>query len=382
MGSNKQLKILVFIDWYLPGFKAGGPIRSIANLVARLPHDFSIVTSDRDHMADAPYPDVPTGTWVNGAGRERVMYLPAADQKPATYRRLMKELDYDVIYINSLFSPRFALMPLLAARKAKGRARVIVAPRGMLKKGALSVKAGKKKWFLRAAKVFGLFKGVRWHATSFDERKEIMRQFGKVEVKVAPNLVGYQEAPGAPLQKSAGSVKLVSVARVSPEKNVLHALQFIKGANAALGHWELTWYGVHQDPEYLTECQAMADSIPHATIHFPGEIHPQHLTKVLADAHFFYLPTLGENFGHAIVEALLAAKPVLISDRTPWTKLEDRHAGWTLPLDRILFSEMLNHLVSMDHETYASWVDGARKEGKVIAGNPKDLTRNFGLFHG
>ena len=118
MGSNKQLKILVFIDWYLPGFKAGGPIRSIANLVARLPHDFSIVTSDRDHMADAPYPNVPTGTWVNGAGRERVMYLPAEDQKPATYRRLMKELDYDVIYVNSLFSPRFALMPLLAARKA------------------------------------------------------------------------------------------------------------------------------------------------------------------------------------------------------------------------------------------------------------------------
>ena len=42
---------------------------------------------------------------------------------------------------------------------------------------------------------------------------------------------------------------------------------------------------------------------------------------------------------------------------------------------------LLKELVAMDQETYASWTDGARKEGKVIAGNPKDLTRNFGLFH-
>ena len=32
---NKK-KLLVFTDWYLPAYKAGGPVRSIANIVAHL----------------------------------------------------------------------------------------------------------------------------------------------------------------------------------------------------------------------------------------------------------------------------------------------------------------------------------------------------------
>ena len=42
----QKKKILVFIDWYLPGYRAGGPIQSIANLVNHLDDelDISIVT--------------------------------------------------------------------------------------------------------------------------------------------------------------------------------------------------------------------------------------------------------------------------------------------------------------------------------------------------
>ena len=46
----KKIRILIFIDWFLPAYKAGGPIRSIANLVDNLHADFDfyIVTGDRD----------------------------------------------------------------------------------------------------------------------------------------------------------------------------------------------------------------------------------------------------------------------------------------------------------------------------------------------
>ena len=46
----EKKKILVFIDWYLPGFRAGGPIRSCANLISHLSDefDFNIVTTDTD----------------------------------------------------------------------------------------------------------------------------------------------------------------------------------------------------------------------------------------------------------------------------------------------------------------------------------------------
>ncbi len=54
-------QVLVFIDWYKPYFKAGGPVRSMVNLVDHLADriDFHIVTGDRDYMATTNEADVP-----------------------------------------------------------------------------------------------------------------------------------------------------------------------------------------------------------------------------------------------------------------------------------------------------------------------------------
>jgi len=48
---------------------------------------------------------------------------------------------------------------------------------------------------------------------------------------------------------------------------------------------------------------------------------------------FAIFPTLGENFGHAIAEALHADCPVLIFDRTPWWGLQAAGAAWDTPLE-------------------------------------------------
>jgi hypothetical protein len=48
--------------------------------------------------------------------------------------------------------------------------------------------------------------------------------------------------------------------------------------------------------------------------------------------HVTLLPTLGENFGHTILESFLNAMPVVISDRTPWKNLEKNQGGYALPL--------------------------------------------------
>ena len=48
-------RVLVTIGSYLPGYKAGGPIRSVANLIDALGDDFEfrVVTSDKDLGEDA-----------------------------------------------------------------------------------------------------------------------------------------------------------------------------------------------------------------------------------------------------------------------------------------------------------------------------------------
>ena len=50
-------KVLIFIDWFAPGYKAGGPITSNVNIVEHLSDklDFYVITSSFDYHATAPY---------------------------------------------------------------------------------------------------------------------------------------------------------------------------------------------------------------------------------------------------------------------------------------------------------------------------------------
>ena len=70
----KRPQVLVFIDWYLPGFRAGGPVRSLANLVDHLRDrvDFHIVTTDTDYTQERPYPHVEPDRWAVQPGGEGV----------------------------------------------------------------------------------------------------------------------------------------------------------------------------------------------------------------------------------------------------------------------------------------------------------------------
>ena|ERR1039458_4437225 len=68
--------VLVLVGTYLPGYKTGGPIRSIANLVAALGEEFPfrIVTLDRDLGDKAPFPGVVVNQWIQ-IGQADVLYL-------------------------------------------------------------------------------------------------------------------------------------------------------------------------------------------------------------------------------------------------------------------------------------------------------------------
>lgn len=53
-------KVLIFIDWFAPGYKAGGPITSNVNIVEHLSDklDFYVITSSFDYHATAPYKNI------------------------------------------------------------------------------------------------------------------------------------------------------------------------------------------------------------------------------------------------------------------------------------------------------------------------------------
>jgi len=138
------MKVLLLAGYYLPGYKAGGPIKTISNLIdATFDNvDYCVITSDRDLGDEHPYSNVSIGQW-NDIGNCLVFYAENGIKGLIQLQKIMSSKDYDIVYLNSFFSVRFSLIPLILAKFYKKP--TVLGPRGEFSDGALSLKAFKKK---------------------------------------------------------------------------------------------------------------------------------------------------------------------------------------------------------------------------------------------
>jgi glycosyltransferase involved in cell wall biosynthesis len=103
--------------------------------------------------------------------------------------------------------------------------------------------------------------------------------------------------------------------------------------------------------------------------------------SVLAEHDLFFLPTLGENYGHAIVEAMSVGTPVLIADTTPWRGLEGDGAGWDIPLDRKdRFIEVVERVAGLSDEEYARCRRSVLAFARNRLRDPALLESNYAVF--
>jgi len=329
--------VLVLTNHYLPGFRAGGPIRTIRNLVAALgdEFDFRILTSDRDCGADEPYADVPVDEWT-GVGAARVCYADPPALWPRRLAATIAAVNPDVVSVNSFFSPRFSIMPLVLRRlgRAAPRAAWIVAPRGEFARDAIAIKPLKKRCYIAAARLAGLHRGVIWQASSPHEAADIERVLGvsRDSIRVAPNLTAPVEGePPTAAPRAPGRLSVCFLARICAMKNLAFAIETLARCECPV---DLHIYGPVEDEAYAAACRQLAPSASaRISVSWHGEVPHEEVRSTLAAHDVFFLPTLGENFGHGIFEALAAGVPVLVSDRTPWRDLDAAGVGWVRPLD-------------------------------------------------
>jgi len=80
----------------------------------------------------------------------------------------------------------------------------------------------------------------------------------------------------------------------------------------------------------------------------------------LKEHHVFILPSKSENYGHAIIEALSAGRPVITSHATPWNNLETAKAGMNVSTDDIIdLVNAIDNFVGMGKEELEEWSVGA-----------------------
>ncbi|WPH22439.1 glycosyltransferase [Variovorax paradoxus] len=324
--------VLIFIAHYLPGFKIGGPLRSIVNLVDHLSDefDFRIFTSDRDLGDQAPYPSIVANRWVE-VGCAKVYYASPEMRSLSGMAKFLKQIPYDLLYINSFFSFRNSLLPLFISRLV-GRSLVpaVVAPRGEFSQGALALKAWKKRPYTAIAKLSGLLKGLTWQASTEYEAEDIrsvMKRAAINNIAIARNLSSRLPLmPPDHVPRSPGAAfRIIFLSRISPKKNLDFALDVLARVRCSV---KFCIYGPHEDLEYLRKCKSLAENLgSHISVEWHNAIPPERVAGVMAEHDLFFFPTRGENFGHVIAEALGAGTPILISDATPWRNLAAEGVG-------------------------------------------------------
>lgn len=372
--------ILLFVPIYFPGFKGGGPIRTVVNMVEALGHEikFSLVTLDRDLGDTFPYAGVTSDAWQH-VGKAQVYYTSPANGFRKTLK-IIQDFQGDVLHVNSFFSFRFSILPLLIARSLKPKLPVVVGPRGEFSEGALALKSVKKQHYIFLAKLLGIYKHVIWHASTVHEAQDIYRVMGKaVTVRTAIDIATPEANLTLTPRKDAASLRVVFVSRISPMKNLLGAIEVLKIVKCPV---DFDVYGPVEDKKYWNECQNAIAALPHhISLNYHGPLQPNVVTQILAGYDVFFLPTLGENFGHVIAEALSAGLPVLISNNTPWCDLEAKGLGWDLPLDQPdAFARSIEICYAKPAVEYNQWRERIRAWALQNIGNQEAIEQNRQLF--
>lgn len=326
-----KTKILVSTRYFMPGYKAGGPIKSLKNLTLAMASEFqfSIYTSAFDMGEAKPYP-VELNSWHRTEHGLSVYYSGKGLKKLFQSISSLSKETFDIIYLNSFFDAQYSTLTFLLFQLGIIKARkVLIAPRGEFSPGALKIKRTKKNLFLKLMRSLYQDKRVFWHATAELEAKDIRRVFPEAQIQVAENISFLKSENTDLVAKISNSVVFFS--RISPKKNLSFALECLKLVTLPL---EFHIFGTLEDKIYWANCEKLISELPkHIKVTVHGELLPHNVVGTLKKYEMFFFPTQGENFGHVIVEALSAGLYTVLSDQTPWTDLASHGVGCSLSLN-------------------------------------------------
>ena len=317
--------VFIFIGGYLPGKKYGGPVTSIENFVNQLcdNYEMRIVCNDHDFNETEKYEGIQPG-W-NTLGNARAWFLNEKDYSVKNFVSLMAPFKDRIVtvYLSGIYYYRMNNSAILAAKKLG--VPVISAPRGDLMKNSIAMKGTlsklKKETFLTILKLSGIYNNVFIQATSEEEAFGAKKYLNISEDRIfqIPNLpmkAGLNERH----RKKKNTLKMVSVSRIMVKKNILDS---IKALNLVPEGYHITFdiYGPIESEEYWAECLEEIKKVQTSekNVEYKGALSPDEAKHIYSQYDVFSFPTLSENYGHVIIEAMLCDCPVLLTKgTTPW----------------------------------------------------------------
>jgi len=378
-------KLLLFSDWFYPGYKAGGPIKSVTNLSIALQQevDVFVFTADTDLNETQSYKDIQANKWIKPITNSNVQvyYCSKNNLSKGTIKAIIKEVNPTSIYLNHIWSFWFVLQPLFITWFSFKKIKIVQCPRGALFESALHYQNtySKKRIVMSIIKILGIPKKVTYHATTPQEKETIEKYFGKVKILIANNLPDLQQPVLSTIEKKQGELKLVFIARIVDIKNLKLLLQNLQNTTSNIA---LTIAGPTEDKNYWEECKSIiATFLPNIKVNYVGEITPKQVMPLIKEHHLYCLPTQGENFGHSIFESFMIGRPVLISNKTPWLNLNEKKAGWEVDIIQPnSFVPFLEEAVNWQQQVFDDYCKGAWHVANEYINNPKLVSTYYPMF--
>lgn len=323
-------KSLIFTDYFLPGYKAGGALKSIFNSINIIKNDtdITLITKGYDVFKRNKYKNVRLNKMISSNGIRIIyifnIYFPEFFLllKILLTTNLLKNCKYKTIYLNSFFSPFSSLIPqflvLIGFLKCN---KLVISPRGEITESTMKLKPIRKKMFLYLhILLFKLINNCKliYHSSSIFESSQISHYLNKEKIIEAidpPSLI----SPDLTLYKPDDRLfKIVYFSRVDKKKNLLFLINCLKKSSFDFT-LKLDIIGPICDQSYWLKCNKSLLKLPtNITFEYCGSFSPEEIYKTIPKYDLFVFPTFSENFGHVVFESIRLGTPVLLSKNTPW----------------------------------------------------------------
>ncbi|BAZ09427.1 group 1 glycosyl transferase [Calothrix sp. NIES-4071] len=319
----------------------GGPSQMILGLAPALTKHgakVTILTTDSNGDSGQKPLDVPLQQPIYEDGYEIIYFRCSPFRRYKFSLSLLKWLnqhahEYDVAHIHALFSP---VTSAAAAICRKNKLPYILRPLGTLDPADLHKKSFLKKIYVAVLERANIAGASALHFTSNQEAK-VSERFGiKTRDIILPNGVTPSTVNADNTIRSQYKIPenvplLLFMSRIDPKKGLdllIPALEKIKAQNIDF-HFVLAGTNP-QDPNYEASIRTkLENSVLHTNTTITGFVTGASKSALLQASDLFVLPSYYENFGIAVAEAMVASKPVVISDQVHiWNDIYNSQSGW------------------------------------------------------
>ncbi|WP_407166038.1 glycosyltransferase [Bradyrhizobium sp. ORS 111] len=227
----------------------------------------------------------------------------------------------DIVHNHGLW-----LMPNVQAGRLAARANkpFVLSPRGMLAPAALAFSQIKKRVFWHVLQDWTVRRAACLHATSETEYAEI-RAFGLGNpIAIIPNGI---DVPEPVSMRPTAERVVLSLGRIHPKKGLNRLLAAWAKVEPMHPEWRLRIVGPSENG-HDAELAALAALLDVRRVSIEGPLYDEAKQNAFSEADLFVMPSLNENFGLTVAEALAAGIPAIVSKGAPWRGLEVEGCGW------------------------------------------------------